>query len=30
MATQNEKAKITQMMDITIDKIREMGDGKAI
>ena len=30
MQTQNEKAKITQMMDITIDKIREMGDVKTV
>lgn len=30
MQTQNEKAKITQMMNITIDKIREMGDVKTV
>lgn len=30
MQTQNEKAKITQMMDVTIDKIREMGDVKTV
>ncbi len=30
MQNHNEKAKITQMMDITIDKIREMGDVKTI
>ncbi len=30
MQNQNEKAKITQMMDTTIDKIKQMGDVKTV
>ncbi len=30
MQTENEKSKINQMMGITIDKIREMGDVKTV
>ncbi len=30
MQTQNEKAKISQMMDTTIEKIRQMGDVKTV
>lgn len=30
MQTQNEKSKINQMMGVTLDKIREMGDVKTV